>query len=71
MRFLQCSVVSQFRASLAGRHHAFAGEQLERGQGWGGLIALVAGFGAAVPFMNTTLFVGAVPAHLLYGGDIA
>jgi NCS1 family nucleobase:cation symporter-1 len=39
--------------------------------GWSGLIALVAGFGAAVPFMNTTLFVGPVPAHLLYGGDIA
>jgi NCS1 family nucleobase:cation symporter-1 len=39
--------------------------------GWSGLVALVAGFGAAVPFMNTTLFVGPVPAHLLHGGDIA
>lgn len=39
--------------------------------GWSGLVALIAGFGAAVPFMNTTLFVGPVPAHLLFGGDIA
>jgi len=39
--------------------------------GWSGLLALAAGFGAAVPFMNTTLFVGPVPAHLLFGGDIA
>jgi NCS1 family nucleobase:cation symporter-1 len=39
--------------------------------GWSGLVALAAGFGAAVPFMNTTLFVGPVPAHLLFGGDIA
>jgi NCS1 family nucleobase:cation symporter-1 len=39
--------------------------------GWSGLLALAAGFGAAVPFMNTTLFVGPVSAHLLFGGDIA
>jgi NCS1 family nucleobase:cation symporter-1 len=39
--------------------------------GWSGLAALIAGFGASVPFMNTTLFVGPVPAHLLFGGDIA
>src|SRR5579875_2927115 len=39
--------------------------------GWSGLVALAAGFGASVPFMNTTLFVGPVPAHLLFGGDIA
>jgi nucleobase:cation symporter-1, NCS1 family len=39
--------------------------------GWSGLVALAAGFGAAVPFMNTTLFVGPVSAHLLSGGDLA
>ncbi len=39
--------------------------------GWSGLTALVAGFLAAVPFMNTTLFVGPAAAHLLHGGDLA
>jgi NCS1 family nucleobase:cation symporter-1 len=39
--------------------------------GWSGLVALVGGFLAAVPFMNTTLFVGPVAAHLLHGGDLA
>lgn len=39
--------------------------------GWSGFVALVAGFLAAVPFMNTTLFVGPVAAHLLHGGDLA
>lgn len=39
--------------------------------GWSGLVALVVGFLAAVPFMNTTLFVGTVAAHWLHGGDLA
>ena len=39
--------------------------------GWAGRGALVGGFLAAVPFMNTTLFVGPVAAHLLHGGDLA
>jgi agmatinase len=39
--------------------------------GWSALTALVAGFLAAVPFMNTTLFVGPVASGLLHGGDLA
>ncbi|MBO0772212.1 MAG: cytosine permease [Actinobacteria bacterium] len=39
--------------------------------GWSGLVALAGGFLAAVPFMDTTLFVGPVSAKLLHGGDIA
>jgi nucleobase:cation symporter-1, NCS1 family len=39
--------------------------------GWEGLVALLAGFGAAVPFMDATLFVGSVSAGPLHGGDIA
>jgi len=33
--------------------------------------ALLIGFLAAVPFMNTTLFEGPLAAHVLHGGDIA
>jgi NCS1 family nucleobase:cation symporter-1 len=39
--------------------------------GWEGLVALGAGFGAAVPFMNTSLFVGPVSGGPLHGGDLA
>jgi len=39
--------------------------------GWEGLIALLAGFGAAVPFMDATIFVGPVSSGPLYGGDLA
>jgi NCS1 family nucleobase:cation symporter-1 len=39
--------------------------------GWDALIALVAGFAAAIPFMDTSLYVGWVSAHWLQGGDIA
>lgn len=39
--------------------------------GWDALIALVVGFAAAVPFMDTSLYVGWVSAHWLQGGDIA
>jgi nucleobase:cation symporter-1, NCS1 family len=39
--------------------------------GWSGLVALIGGFLAAVPFMDTTLFVGPVSAKLLHGGDVA
>jgi NCS1 family nucleobase:cation symporter-1 len=34
------------------------------------LVAFLAGLAASVPFMNTTLFEGAV-AHILHGADIA
>jgi NCS1 family nucleobase:cation symporter-1 len=40
-------------------------------RGWSGLVALVVGFGAAVPFMNTTLFAGPAASGLLFGGDLA
>ena len=39
--------------------------------GWDALVALAAGFLAAPPFMNTSLYVGYVSAHWLQGGDIA
>jgi len=39
--------------------------------GWEALVALLAGFGAATPFMDTTLFEGYAAKHWLQGGDIA
>ncbi|MDA8291780.1 MAG: cytosine permease [Actinomycetota bacterium] len=39
--------------------------------GWEALVGLLAGFGAAVPFMDTSLFVGPASSGLLYGGDLA
>lgn len=39
--------------------------------GWDALIAELVGFGAAVPFMNTTLFVGPAASGFMHGGDIA
>jgi NCS1 family nucleobase:cation symporter-1 len=39
--------------------------------GWEALVALLAGFGAATPFMNTTLIYGYGAKHWLQGGDIA
>lgn len=39
--------------------------------GWEALTALVVGFGASVPFMDTTLFVGPASSSWLHGGDIA
>lgn len=39
--------------------------------GWDALIALLVGFGASVPFMDTTLYVGPVSSGPLHGGDIA
>jgi nucleobase:cation symporter-1, NCS1 family len=40
------------------------------GSGWRALVAFVAGFGAMVPFMNTSLVVGPA-ARALHGADIA
>ena len=39
--------------------------------GWDALIALLVGFGAAVPFMDTSLYVGPASSGWLQGGDIA
>jgi len=39
--------------------------------GWDALVAMLVGFGAAVPFMDTTLFEGPASADWLHGGDIA
>jgi NCS1 family nucleobase:cation symporter-1 len=39
--------------------------------GWEALVALAVGFGVSVPFMDTTLFVGPISKHVLWGGDIA
>ena len=39
--------------------------------GWDALIALLVGFGAAVPFMDTNLYVGPASSNWLDGGDIA
>ena len=39
--------------------------------GWDALIALLVGFGASTPFMDTSLYVGPASSHWLYGGDIA
>jgi len=39
--------------------------------GWDALVAELVGFGAAVPFMDTTLFVGPASSSWLHGGDIA
>ena len=39
--------------------------------GWDALTALVVGFLAATPFMNTSLYMGYASAHWLQGGDIA
>jgi NCS1 family nucleobase:cation symporter-1 len=38
--------------------------------GWPALVALLAGFGAMVPFMNTSLVVGPL-AHAMDGADIS
>ena len=37
----------------------------------GSLVALVVGFAAATPFMDTSLYVGYASSHWLQGGDIA
>lgn len=39
--------------------------------GWDALVALLVGFGAAVPFMDTSLYVGPASSGWLHGGDIA
>jgi nucleobase:cation symporter-1, NCS1 family len=39
--------------------------------GWRALLAFLAGFVASIPFMNTAIFVGWVPANVLHGGDVA
>jgi NCS1 family nucleobase:cation symporter-1 len=39
--------------------------------GWEALVALLAGFAAASPFMDTSLYVGYASSHWLQGGDIA
>jgi nucleobase:cation symporter-1, NCS1 family len=39
--------------------------------GWEALVALLAGFAAALPFMDTSLYVGYASKHWLQGGDIA
>ncbi len=39
--------------------------------GWDALVALAAGFLAATPFMDTSLYVGYASSHWLQGGDIA
>jgi len=39
--------------------------------GWEAVVALVVGFGAAVPFMDTTLYEGPASSSWLHGGDIA
>ncbi len=39
--------------------------------GWEALVALVVGFAAATPFMDTSLYVGYASSHWLQGGDIA
>jgi NCS1 family nucleobase:cation symporter-1 len=39
--------------------------------GWDALAALVVGFGAAVSFMDTSLYVGPASSGWLHGGDIA
>ena len=50
-------------------HHAMDIQRLR--PGWDALVALLAGYGAAVPFMDTTLYVGPVSSAVLHGGDIA
>jgi NCS1 family nucleobase:cation symporter-1 len=39
--------------------------------GWDALIALLVGFAAATPFMDTSLYEGPASSHWLHGGDIA
>src|SRR5258708_2443182 len=39
--------------------------------GWEALVALLVGFAAATPFMDTSIFVGYASSHWLQGGDIA
>ncbi len=39
--------------------------------GWAALLALLIGFAASTPFMNTTIYVGAVAKGPLHGGDLA
>lgn len=39
--------------------------------GWDALVALLVGFGAAVPFMDTSLYEGPASSSWLHGGDIA
>jgi nucleobase:cation symporter-1, NCS1 family len=39
--------------------------------GWEALVALLVGFAAATPFMDTSLYVGYASSHWLQGGDIA
>jgi NCS1 family nucleobase:cation symporter-1 len=55
------------------RGHMNVGDILSSAQkpGWEALVALLAGFGAATPFMDTTLYVGYASSHWLQGGDIA
>jgi NCS1 family nucleobase:cation symporter-1 len=38
---------------------------------WDALVALIVGFLAAIPFMNTSLLVGVVTSRWLHGGDLA
>jgi NCS1 family nucleobase:cation symporter-1 len=39
--------------------------------GWQGLTALIAGFVASIPFMDTSLYIGPISRHWLHFGDIA
>jgi nucleobase:cation symporter-1, NCS1 family len=39
--------------------------------GWEALVALLAGFAASTPFMDTSLYEGYASSHWLQGGDIA
>jgi NCS1 family nucleobase:cation symporter-1 len=43
----------------------------ELGYGWDALVAMVVGFAAAIPFMDTSLYVGPAASSWLHGGDIA
>ncbi|WP_328607055.1 cytosine permease [Amycolatopsis sp. NBC_00345] len=68
--FLGVVVPDWVSRARAGRKVDVAAELTRPARSWAALVAFVAGFAAAVPFMNTTVYTGPVAAAL-HGADLA
>jgi NCS1 family nucleobase:cation symporter-1 len=68
--FLGVVVLDWLARTRGGRRFDVLAEASARRPAWPALVAFVLGFGAAIPFMNTTIFTGPV-ASALHGADLA
>ncbi|HEY3707860.1 MAG TPA: cytosine permease [Amycolatopsis sp.] len=68
--FLGVVVPDWLRRARPGREVDVSAELARPVRSWAALVAFVAGFAAAVPFMNTTVYTGPVAAAL-HGADLA